>query len=268
MRPFTDSEFTLIQDYIKNNFGISLKDDKKSLIYSRLHKTVESEGLDTFGEYLEFIKKDGAGMSRLIDKIVTNHTYFMRETDHFTFFERTILPYIEREYAVSRDLRLWCAGCSSGEEAYTLQMITQDYFDGKIWDTRILATDISAAALDKAAAGAYSKSSVKKLPAKWINRYLSEDVGGDSYSVKDNVKRNMIFRRFNLMDNAFSFKKPFQVIFCRNVMIYFDAKTREELIEKFYKATDNGGYLVLGHSEQMSAAHSKFSRVARAIYRK
>ena len=269
MKELTEKEFVLIRDYIKDNFGINLGNEKKSLIYSRLRSVLQEKGFANFSQYFKYLINDKSGLAviQFIDKITTNHTFFMRESEHFKYFEEVVLPHIEKT-AKTKDLRLWCAGCSSGEEAYTLEMIANDYFCNKPdWNTQILATDISENVLDKAIKGVYENDSVKILPQKWHKLYFKE-YGNNKKIVVDEIKKNIIFRKFNLMSDVFPFKRPFQVIFCRNVMIYFNDETRDKLVEKYYNVLEPNGYLFIGHSESLSNTSSKYKYVMPAVYQK
>ncbi len=270
MKDITDKEFILLRDFIKQNFGISLGNEKKSLVYSRLRTILQEKGFNDFTEYYNYLIKDKTdnAVVSFIDRITTNHTFFMREVDHFDYFRETVLPYIEETYSKERDIRLWCAGCSSGEESYTLQMILQDYFKSKspAWNTQMLATDISTTVLEKAVKGAYTTDSVNTLPEKWRKEYFYKQ--NDNYIVKDSIKNQIIYRKFNLMDSNFPFKKKFQVIFCRNVMIYFDNETRNNLVEKCYNVTEPGGYLFIGHSESLNHTNTKYKYIMPAVYKR
>ncbi len=271
MNDITDKEFIQIRDYINDNFGISLGIEKKSLVYSRLRSTIQELGLSDFTQYFKYLTEDKSGEAvvKFIDKITTNHTYFMRETDHFDYLRDTVLPYIQKTYDTQKDLRLWCAGCSSGEEAYTLQMIVNDHFKNITpkWDTQILATDISTQVLDKAVAGIYSNDSVGTLPDKWRKEYF-KSYDGTSSIVCDDIKKNVTYRKFNFMEERFPFKRKFQVIFCRNVMIYFDNQTRDALVKRFYDCMEPGGYFFIGHSESLNHTSTEFKYVKPALYRK
>ena len=261
-------EFNRIRSYIKSQFGISLNDEKKTLVYSRLRTTLAELGFDDFTQYFDYLTKDKSGeaVTRFIDKITTNHTFFMRESDHFDFFRDTVLPYIEKTYSTQKDIRLWCNACSSGEESVTIQMILQDYFKDPSWNTEILATDISTQVLDKAVAGKYHIDGVQTLPKAWQDAYFkkSSDV---LYEVSDTIRKKIVYRKFNLMD-TFNFKKNFQVIFCRNVMIYFDHETKVGLVKKFYDIIEPGGYLFIGHSESLSNTGTDFKYIKPSVYRK
>ncbi len=270
MKDITDKEFGMIRDYIKANFGISLGNEKKSLIFSRLRTVLQDNHLEDFTQYYQYLVNDKSGEAvvKFIDKVTTNHTFFMRETDHFDFLRDKALPSVEENYS-GNDLRLWCAGCSSGEESYTLKFIVEDHFkkSKNKWNTEILATDISTNVLDKAVRGVYSNESVNTLPEAWRKTYFDKH-DAESSIVKDEIKKGITYRKFNLMDDRFPFKKPFHIIFCRNVMIYFDNPTRDKLVQKYYDNLENGGYLFIGHSESLSHTTTNFKYVMPAVYRK
>jgi len=264
-----DSEFRELTSYIKNNYGINLS-QKRNLIEGRLSNMLIEKGFTNFLEYIQYIFADPTKMeiTSLINKITTNHTFFMRETDHFTYFANKVLPYLQATNK-QKDLRVWSAGCSSGEEPYTLAMIMADYFgeEKKIWNTQLLATDISVKVLDLAEKGAYPLEVLQELPGNWRANYFKR-VNKDVYQIDEKIKKDVIFRIFNLMDEKFPFKQKFHVIFCRNVMIYFDQQTKRELITKFYDMTESGGYLFIGHSESISRDETRYQYVMPAVYRK
>ena len=266
----SDKEFQIIRDHIHKNYGINLGQEKKTLVYSRLRSVLQEQGMSDFTEYFNYLKNDRSGEAsvKFIDRITTNHTFFMREAEHFNYFRDEVLPYLERTHAKDKDLRLWCAACSSGEEPYTLQMIIQDNFRNKPgWSTDILATDISSKVLTKAIRGVYPNENIKALPPEWQERYFNK-LDNENSVVSDDLKKRVCFRKFNLMNSVYSFKKPFQVIFCRNVMIYFDAQTREEVVKRFYGCTEPGGYLLIGHSESLNHSRSGYKYITSATYKK
>lgn len=265
----TQKEFSQLSSYIKSNYGIYLKDTKKVLVEGRLQSVLEDMGFQNFSDYYDYVLSDKSGHAvvMLLDKITTNHTYFMREFDHFYFFRDEVLPYLAKTVK-EKDLRIWCAACSSGEEAYTLAMILDEYFnsDKMFWDTKILATDISNAILETAKNGIYSPQKIEPLPKMWKLKYFK--VKDSDYIVTDSIKNQVIYRKFNLMDKMFPFKKKFHTIFCRNVMIYFDNATKTELIERLYNSLEYGGYLFIGHSESIDRTKCKFKYVMPSVYRK
>lgn len=263
----TDLEFEYIVRYVQDRYGINLS-KKRLLIEGRLYFTVVSKGFKTYGQYFEYAMKDttGAELTTLLDKLTTNHTFFMREVQHFAFLKETVLPQLEKT-SRDKDLRIWSAGCSFGNEPYNIAMCVDDYFGEKkrLWDTKILATDISNKALQTAKQGIYRTDSLTDIPVEWKNKYFQKISDTDS-KVTLELRKEVVFRYFNLMDDI-AFKKPFDVIFCRNVMIYFNNETKEKLIERFYNALKPGGYLFIGHSENM-AKKTKFDQVKPAIYLK
>ncbi len=270
MIAITDKEFRLLAGYIEGNYGIQLKKEKQMLVIGRLHHVLEQMGFSTFTEYYNYLiaDKSGGAVMTLIDKITTNHTYFMRETDHFHFFRDEVLPFLYRSIK-DKDVRIWCAASSTGEEPYTLAMIVDEFFkEGKIgWDTKILATDISNHVLEVAKKGVYSNERILPLPSQWQTKYFKRYDNERSVLV-ERIKNEVIYRRLNLMEKTFPFKKKLHVIFCRNVMIYFDKKTKDDLIEKFYDSLEFGGYLFIGHSEWINLEKTRFKSIKPAVYQK
>lgn len=269
MAAITAEEFTRLAGFIKQKYGIHLKEEKKALLTGRLQHELEKYGFTSFTEYYNLVANnpEGQAAAGLVNRITTNHTYFMREEEHFRFFQEQVLPLLSMSLQ-KKDLRIWCAGCSTGEEPYTLTMLMQDYFSRQgSWDTRILATDISGQALDTAVRGEYPEQHVAVLPEDWKKAYFRRTAEG-SWMVKDELKAQVLFRRLNLMDPVFPFKKKMHVIFCRNVMIYFDAPTKQRLTDKFADLLEPGGYLFIGHSESLVRERTALRYVQPAVYRK
>ena len=269
----SDQEFKLMRDLIYQRFGINLTDQKKSLMVGRLQKIIRASGFATFKEYYEHLLNDKSekALSDLIDRISTNHTFFNREKEHFRFFVETALPTVvaRLEKENRRDLRVWCAGCSTGEEPYMLLMLMAEFFGANYgqWSAGILATDISDRALSIARAGVYAEERIADVPETLRRKYFKRLPDGN-WGVIDRLKNEATFRRFNLMNAQFPFKKPFHIIFCRNVMIYFDQPTREALIGKFHQFTEPGGYLCIGHSETIGRSQSLYNYLMPATYQK
>lgn len=270
MISITDAEFKQLSTYINDNYGICLEEEKRSLVTGRLSVILAQNNFSSFTEYFNYVitDKTGKAANELIDKITTNHTFFMREAEHFYFFQNKILPYLAKTVK-DKDLRIWSAGCSTGEEPYTLAMITDEFFGReKIWwDTKILATDISSRVLDTAKKGIYSNDEIASLPANWKLKYF-EKLGAENNALIKRIRDEVIYRKFNLMERTFPFKRKFHVIFCRNVMIYFDARSRKELVNKFYDLTEDGGYLFIGHSESLNREETRYKYIMPAVYRK
>ena len=272
MMAISDQEFEALRSLIYQRFGINLTDQKRSLLVGRLQKLLRTNGFSTFEEYYAFLQRDGSGqaLSELINLISTNYTYFNREKDHFDFFYQTALPTVVKRLRQQnrKDLRIWCAGCSTGEEPYTLLMLMAEFLgqDYRNWDAGILATDISERVLSVARSGIYPEDRVRQVPEQ-LRKYFVKRQDGQS-AIRDDLRREATFRRFNLMNNQFPFKKPFQIIFCRNVMIYFDQPTRDALVRRFYQATEPGGYLFIGHSETLGRNHDLYRYLIPAAYQK
>jgi len=270
MIEITDKEFKILSEYIKKHYGINLKDEKKILITGRLQNILLEKNCNNFTEYYETLMADKSGEAiiSMINKITTNHTFFMREADHFDFFRKKVLPEM-RENIVDNDFRIWCAASSTGEEPYTLAILLDEFFGKEKvwWDTKVLATDLSEHALGIAIEGIYSNDKISVLPEKWKQQYFKK-YDADNWMICENMKEEVIYRKFNLMEKTFPFKKKFHVIFCRNVMIYFDNETRINLVQKFYDSLENGGYLFVGHSESVNRAESNFLHVMPSVYQK
>lgn len=266
MITITDKEFHEIVTFVKSNYGINLI-NKRQLIESRMFSVLTEKGLKNFSEYFNLIKKnDSAEITAMLNKLTTNHTYFMREPAHFDFLSQKVLPELV-EKNKNKEIRIWSAGCSSGEEAYTTIMVIRDQLgmQHKAWDYRILATDISEKVMEKAKEGLYNPESLKDVPSSWKQRYFSQKAG--FFELHPEIRNQVIFKYFNLME-SFPYRKPFDVIFCRNVMIYFDQETKNQLINKFYDSLKPGGFLFIGHSETVQRDKSKFEYVQPSIYRR
>jgi chemotaxis protein methyltransferase CheR len=267
-----DEEFSLISGLVYERFGINLTDKKKALVRGRLNSLVKSQGFSSFEEYYASVVNDptGGSLLSLIDRISTNHSYFFRETEHFEILTSKVLPEIMKKVQQqgSRELRLWCAGCAAGEEAYTLAMVLAEYFGSEAYrlDIRILATDISVSALQQAVEGAYSAHKLKFVPEQYRKYFKKLD--DDNYQVVESIKRMVLFKRLNLMREDFPFKKKFHTIFCRNVMIYFDQITRRGLIEKFQRYIYQDGYLFIGHSESLGRETGMFRYIQPTVYKR
>jgi len=270
MVEITEKEFKQLTEYVKKNYGINLKTEKKVLVMGRLQGVLLDAGCNSFTEYFEYVLADRTGQAviTLIDKISTNHTFFMRESGHFDFLRDRVLPGL-KESVHEKDLRIWCAAASTGEEAYTLAMLLDEYLgpEKSWWDKKILATDISQSALETAVRGIYSDERITPLPVHWKQNYFRRYDEGN-WIVEGRIRNEIIFRKFNLMESFFPFKKKFHVIFRRNVMIYFDNETRDLLVDKFYSHLESGGYLFIGHSETINRERSGFQYIMPAVYRK
>ncbi len=271
MLNISDQDFQRLVQYVKANYGIDLS-KKRQLISGRLSNTIKNMGYPDFTGYVDHIVsgKSSKDNEIMLNKLTTNYTYFYREKTHFDYFRDTILPYIVKAKAKNRVMSIWSAGCSSGEEPYTITMLIREFLGAQAnaWDTRILATDISHQVLAKAKNGLYEEESLRELPPDWKRKYFTPVKGAPgTYEVSKPLRSNVIFRTFNLM-SPIRFKLKFDVIFCRNVMIYFDQDTKEALVERFYQASNPGAYLLIGHSENLNKERTPYDYIMPATYRK
>ncbi|MFH1135674.1 MAG: protein-glutamate O-methyltransferase CheR [Pseudomonadota bacterium] len=254
--------------------GINLHEGKKELVRARLAGRIRELELDGFHEYLEWLSEDRSGdeLVRLLDSVSTNLTSFFREFKHFDFMARTMLPEMAaegRKKGRSR-LRIWSAGCSTGEEPYSIAMTVFEhspyYAAG---DFKILATDLSTRVLAQAGRGIYSEAAVRDIPTPLAKKYFQKGRGEWQgwFRVKDILKRKVAFRRLNLIEKL-PFRQPLDLIFCRNVLIYFDKQMQADLVGRFWQVLSPGGYLLIGHSESLSGLSRTFKFIQPTVYRK
>lgn len=262
----TDDEFLRLSLYIKEKYGLNLE-GRQAMVESRLFNYVSDRGFNSYTEYLNalFCEEGEGEMANIINRLTTNYTYFLREQEHFEHFTKVFLPEMEQKIT-GDELCIWSAGCSFGNEAYSFAACMEDYFADRPnnWDRKILATDISRNALLAAKRGSYAKAAVEPLPRRWKKQFFIEHNG--IYTVNERLRSQVVFKYHNLMD-PINFKKKFDLIICRNVMIYFEKETIVQLIQRFYDATNEGGYLYIGHAEAIPA-ECPYKRVQSAIYRK
>lgn len=264
----TDGEFQRIVTYVKKHYGIDLS-QKRVLVGGRLENYLARNGYANYNEFMAKVEKNphGSEATDMVNILTTNHTYFMRESEHFDFMKNVALPWAKSKTMGTKDLRVWCGASSTGEEPYTLAMIIQDFFGmDHSWDTRLLATDISLKVLDYASKGVYLKDDIEPLPVNWKRHYFKQ-ISQDEFRVKDELKKQVIFKQFNLMD-PIKFKKKFHIVFLRNVMIYFQDDIKYPLIERIYDHMEPGGYLFIGLTERLDRQLVKFNYVQPSIYRK
>lgn len=267
MIKITDSEFKYLVDYLKKHYGINLG-QKRVLLEGRLTSYLEEHHYTDYSAYIKAIERDTTGkeITNLLNKVTTNHTFFMREADHFDYLKNQVLPMLERDVR-DHDLRIWCAASSSGEEPYTLAMILNDYFGSKTpkWDKKLLATDLSQKVLEMAKLGVYSEESIKDVPEVWKKKYFKKYADGQ-VQVVDSLRSEVVYRPFNLMDPIVA-KKPYQVVFCRNVMIYFDTPTKAALVQRIYNSLCPGGFFFIGHTESIPKP-TPFNYIMPSVYQK
>jgi chemotaxis protein methyltransferase CheR len=270
----TDEDFENLRSLIYKTCGINLSNTKRELMHARLSKRLRQIGVESFREYYQFVTRGDskAEMVQLMDAISTNLTSFFREPEHFDYLTEEGFPEIFAGPKSSWRVRLWSAGCSTGEEPYSLGLTLLNYLHlqglGSL-DIKILGTDISTRVLKEATNGVYSEDRVVKIPEADRRRFFDKFKRGENYyyRVKNTVKDIITFRRLNLTE-PFPFKEVFDLILCRNVMIYFDRSHQESLVNKFWDCLKPGGFLMIGHSESLSGINLPFEYVKPTIYRK
>ncbi len=274
----SDDVFRLFQELIYKTAGIRLSSQKKGLLSSRLIRRMKKLDIDSFYEYYRMLKDDNDELVEMLNCISTNTTHFFRENHHFEFLKDKIMPELLRIKSFEKTIRIWSAGCSTGEEPYSIAISVCEalkefgvkgsgLMDG--WDIKILATDISTKVLDAAQRGIYEYEAVSEMSEYLMNQYFLKGTGDNigKVKVRDFLKDMIRFRRLNLKDRTYPFKRRFDVIFCRNVMIYFDEGMKQHVLSMFHRHLSEGGYLFLGHAETMFGSNG-FKTVFITAYKK
>jgi chemotaxis protein methyltransferase CheR len=268
----SDIDFRRFSTLVYEKCGIYLRKGKKELVRTRLGKRMREAGFENFKAYYRFLTQDESGreLVMMLDAISTNLTSFFREERHFDFLENDIFPSYAAELgAGNRRKRLfWSAGCSSGEEPYSLAMCLLEYFGDDVGhNMKVLATDISTRVLAHARRGVYRASRLERVPDALLREYFHRgyDKQKGYFRIKPILKEVVEFRRVNLVE-PFPFKRRFDLILCRNVMIYFDRTSQAGLVNKFYDVLRPGGYLFIGHSETLTGIDHPFTYVKPSIY--
>jgi chemotaxis protein methyltransferase CheR len=272
-RSLAEADYQRLGELVRSRYGMHLTDAKKPMIETRLQRHLDANGFASLADYLDHVVADPTSMAldALASMISTHHTYFFREPAHFDYLRTRALPDLEHRLRQSRsnDLRVWCAAAATGEEAYSLLITLLEHFGHRYHRLHagVLATDISTTALAHAASGVYTEQQVELVPAHLRRRYFRRLDDGH-YALLPHLRDDVLFRRFNLKSDVYPFKQPFHIIFCRNVMIYFDQAMRERLVEQLWRFTAPGGYLFLGHAESIDRADGGFQRLGPAVYRR
>lgn len=266
----TDRELKQFSEFIYTELGIKITPAKKTMLQARLQRRLRTLNMNTYGEYLDYLqslKGLEVELPQMVDAVTTNTTSFFREPRHFEFLSRTILPAWQKKHS-QRSFAVWNAGCSSGEEPYTTAMVLMDHHE-RVSPLKftIVATDISTDILHKAARAVYEEEKIATIPVEFRRKYLlrSKDRNKRLVRIIPELRDKVSFRRLNFMDD-FQFREKMDLIFCRNVMIYFDKKTQHELVEKFCAHLLPGGHLFIGHSESLSGTGLPLKQLAPATY--
>ena len=265
-----DSEFQRLRELVHARTGIALSDAKRELVYGRLARRLRKLGLVSFAQYCELVERPGSGeMEELTNAITTNLTSFFREEHHFELLAAEALPQSESMRSATRRLRLWSAGCSTGEEPYSLALVMREALAHLThWDIKLLATDIDSKVLATAAEGVYASERFKGVSADRVRDWFPQAAGRPGFrAASADLKALITFRRLNLLD-VWPMKGPFDIIFCRNVVIYFDKATQRRLFDRLADMQEPGGWLFIGHSENLHNVTSRYRPVGRTVYRR
>jgi chemotaxis protein methyltransferase CheR len=274
--PMTDKEFYWLQAYAKQQTGIHLSEHKRDMLYSRLARRIRELNLDSFKAYCEYLESnESSEITPFTNAITTNLTHFYREQHHFDFMRDNFIPALKASNA--KRLRFWSCASSTGQEPYSLAMTLADYFYGDKWarhtsglgvdfDLKILATDLDTNVLDHARLGIYSPEVMKPVPKNNQQKHFTKLSSGE-FQIKESIKKMVTYKQLNLLHN-WPMKGPFDLIFCRNVIIYFDKETQLKLFEKMAKMIRPGGYLILGHSESLFQMNHAFKLIGKTIYQR
>lgn len=275
IKPITEREFRLFQELIYREAGIHLAPVKRALLVGRLSRRLRELGIDRFAAYHDHVIKDTTGgeLVILLDSITTNETHFFREPRQFDYLEQQIFPAWEEAAAAGRRqryLRIWSAACSTGEEPYSIAMSVLSRFPPESgWQVEILATDISTRVLDKAVAGLWPVNRAESIPAPYLKRFMLRGTGTRQGLMKAGpaVRGPLRFERLNLNDERYPVRGPFDAIFCRNVLIYFDQASRTRVIHRLLDLLAADGHFFLGHAESLTGMTDRVRAVAPAVYR-
>lgn len=274
LKRLSDDEFNKLSSLVQDELGIKMPAAKKTLLESRLQKRLRALGLASYAEYCDLLfNRGGMGteLIHMLDLVTTNKTDFFRESHHFEFLVDTALPHLMRRGG--RKMSIWSAGCSSGEEPYTMAMVLSEYArvnSSAGFDYSIRATDISTRVLEAASKGIYREDRIIPVPEDYKRKYFlrSRDSSKGLVRIVPELRSKINFSRVNLMDETYPVENPLDIIFCRNVIIYFDKPTQERLFTKFCEYLRPGGFIFIGHSETLSGMDLPLRKVSNSVYMK
>jgi chemotaxis protein methyltransferase CheR len=268
---FTDRHFQHLRTVLHQHTGIHVAETKRELVYSRLSRRLRKLGLKGFDDYLQVLGEHNPGeFTEFVNAITTNLTAFFREPHHFDYLATTLLPELIKDRQRERRLRFWSAGCSTGEEPYSIAMVLLESLpEINQWDVRVLATDLDTEVIDKAVAGIYSAERLNGLSAARLKRWFQKGSGSREGLVRvaPELRRLITFKPLNLM-HSWPMRGQFDLIFCRNVVIYFDKDTQRVLFDRFANALRSDGHLFMGHSESLFNLSERFKSIGKTVYRR
>lgn len=267
---FNQSDFDFLADLVFEKTGIHLAPHKKNMVYSRIARRIRKLELNNFAEYCNFItsEKGGTEIMDFINAVTTNLTHFFRENHHFEHLTKTAIPEILEKNSKNKRLRIWSAGCSSGMEPYSIAMTLRSAFrDVDSWDAKILATDIDTNMLERGASGIYPSEEYDNIPERFKNEFVKLNQQKDEMVMSDKLKKLIHFKRLNFIE-PWPVRGPFDIIFCRNVVIYFKKETQKIIFNQFANVLKTGQYLYIGHSENLHGVSDRFQLIGKTIYKK
>ncbi len=269
---YTREDFAILKRLSNEHSGIIVTDDKFDMFYARLSRRVRALGMSSFREYCQLLERGtGSEFTEFINSVTTNLTSFFREKHHFDYLKQTLIPELVKTNSIKKRLRIWSAGCSTGEEVYSIAMTLLDSLpNSKDWDIKILATDLDTNVLATAAKGVYSKDRITGLDGATTKRWFlsGEELSANQVKVHPNLQRLVTFKQLNLMAPSWPMRGPFDIIFCRNVLIYFDSPTKEQLANRYGELISPQGHLFIGHSESLHQLKTPFKLIGKTIYHK
>lgn len=257
----TQADFDFIQSLAYEETGIVLPERKKHMVYSRLSRRLRQLGLKSFAQYCHRVKSEPSELMNFVNALTTNLTAFFREEHHFDYLEKQVAPLWRRRR--DKRLRVWSSACSTGEEPYSIAMTLADHFAGAEWDLKILATDLDTNVLNKASKGCYSEESITGLPQRYRDKYIKTTESG--IQMKQSIQKMIHFKQLNLLQH-WPMTGQFDLIFCRNVLIYFDNETKAKIIARFRKLLAPDGLLFIGHSETLTNISDEFELIGQTMY--
>lgn len=266
---YTQADFDVLRKISNEYSGILVPDDKFDMFYSRLSKRVRMLGYTSFKQYCQYLKTNpDSEFTEFINAVTTNLTSFFRENHHFEFLGRTVIPDLLAKKSANKQIKVWSAGCSTGEEPYSIAITLKDILPSN-WEVRIVATDLDTNVLATARAGIYAAERVEGLGEQRLKRWFQKGTGQqeNKVRVKAELRELIEFKQLNLMQD-WPFGEPFDFIFCRNVLIYFDRETKIMLANRYCDLLNEGSYLFIGHSESLHQLDTGFRLIGNTIYRK
>ncbi len=268
---FTEDHFNLLRTLVKKHTGISLSDAKQELVYGRVTRRLRKLGLKGFDQYCLLLETNpDTEMTNFVNAITTNKTEFFRESHHFDFLAKTAIPYLLKTRNLNRRIRIWSAGCSTGQEPFTIAMVLMEAIPAIAnWDVRVLATDIDSAVLDICRQGIYSKDLIGGISKTRLKRWFRKGRGDNKgmLQVVPELQALISFKKLNLMDD-WPMRGPFDLLFCRNVVIYFDKPTQKQLLDRYSNILADDGYLFIGHSEFLLGISDRYQHLGQTIHKK